>query len=57
MIDHRPSQRLSTKIVQWKSRFCVREGSMTPFEWITTLVSITALVVQATGVLRDKRQG
>jgi hypothetical protein len=29
---------------------------MTPFEWITTLVSVTALVVQVIGVLKEKRQ-
>jgi hypothetical protein len=40
-----------------RSLFPHRGGfHMTPFEWITTLVSVTALVVQAIGVLKDKRQ-
>jgi hypothetical protein len=29
---------------------------MTPFEWVTTLISVTTLVVHAIGVLKDKRQ-
>ncbi len=29
---------------------------MTPFEWITTLISIAALVVQTIELLKGKRQ-
>jgi hypothetical protein len=29
---------------------------MTPFEWITTLISVTALVVQTVGMLKERKQ-